>query len=67
MTEPEPIPPRWLTRKAAAAYLGIHPITLDRWAADGRIPRYCPTEATTRYDLRDLDAFMLAGASAVTA
>ncbi|MGV9613244.1 helix-turn-helix transcriptional regulator [Nocardia xishanensis] len=52
---------RWLTRKEAADYMGIHPRTLANWAAAGRGPRYSkPSGSSCMYRLGDLDAYLQA-------
>jgi len=53
-------PPIWLSISAAAAYLGVHPNTLRRWANEGRIE--CVHLANVRRDRRfarqELDKFL---------
>ncbi|MGW0324777.1 helix-turn-helix transcriptional regulator [Nocardia sp. NPDC003183] len=62
----EPVPMvtgyrRWLTRKDAADYMGIHARTLANWAATGHGPRYSkPSGKSCMYRLDDLDAYLQA-------
>ncbi|MFE9785209.1 helix-turn-helix transcriptional regulator [Nocardia salmonicida] len=52
---------RWLTRKEAADYMGVHPRTLANWAATGHGPRYSkPSGNSCMYRLDDLDAYLQA-------
>lgn len=48
------IAPRLLTRKAAAAYVGVSPGTFDRLVRKGILP--ARLEALPRWDIRALDA-----------
>ncbi|MFD3427665.1 helix-turn-helix transcriptional regulator [Nocardia fluminea] len=61
---PLPVDPgykRWLTRKEAADYMGVHPRTLANWAATGHGPRYSkPSGKSCMYRLADLDAYLQA-------
>lgn len=50
--------PKLLSRKAAAAYLGVSLPTLARWAAQRRGPRYIRLAGRVRYRPSDLDAFI---------
>lgn len=52
---------RWAGRIAAAAYLGVHPSSLDRLADAGRITRY-KVGHLARFDLAEIDRMVLAGA-----
>jgi excisionase family DNA binding protein len=54
----EPQQERWLATNEAAAYLGFHPVTLRKLAAQGRIPSI-QTEARGRRKFKrsDLDAW----------
>jgi len=63
MATPAPAPRTptvWLSRKAAAKYLGIEPQTLAQWASSGRYAlRYFKVGSkAVRYRQRDLDAFI---------
>lgn len=50
---------RWLTRKEAGEYLGVHPRTLANWAAERHGPRYSkPSGRSCMYRLADLDAYL---------
>ena len=53
----------WLTTTAAAAYLGCTPGTLKTWRAAGAGPRYHGRHRFVRYNVADLDAFVLNGGS----
>ncbi len=51
---------RWLTRLEAAAYLKIHPITLDRWVKTGVVIRHqIRGTQRTRYSSRELDNLLI--------
>jgi len=54
----EPQQERWLGTNEAAAYLGCHPVTLRKLAAEGRIPSM-QTEVRGRrkFKVSDLDAW----------
>lgn len=58
---PEDIPRRWASRKTAAAYMDVHPASLDRMAVAGKITRY-KVGTLARYDLEEIDALVRAGA-----
>jgi excisionase family DNA binding protein len=47
-----------LTRETAAAYLGVSPGTLARWASEGEGPHYYKVGRATKYLPHDLDAFI---------
>ena len=55
-------PPRkFLTRVEAARYLSLSPMTLRRYAASSRGPRYVrsgPIRGKTLYAVEDLDAWL---------
>jgi len=56
-----PSPSRVLSRRQAAQYLNLHPVTLARWAQAGRGPRYSRTgerKGRTLYQLDDLLAWL---------
>lgn len=42
------------TSKEVAAYLGVHPQTMDAWASQGRGPAYSKIEGRRRYDWSDV-------------
>jgi excisionase family DNA binding protein len=48
----------YLNREDAAAYLGVSPGTLARWASNGEGPRYYRLGRSTKYLPHDLDAFI---------
>lgn len=49
----------WLSRKAAAAYLGVAVATLDKWAVQGDGPCYHePRPRFIRYRREELDAWL---------
>jgi len=50
-------PNKMMDRKAAAAYLGISPRTLDTLTKDGKII-YLKIESAVRFRKTDLDAFL---------
>jgi excisionase family DNA binding protein len=47
---------RWLSRKDAAAELGVHPRTLDRLVRESRLPRYYLGTRTPRFRIEDVRA-----------
>jgi predicted site-specific integrase-resolvase len=50
-----------LTRKQAAEYLGLSPVTLARWATTGRGPRYSRSgdhRGKCWYRIEDLDRWL---------
>lgn len=59
--EPERTAGRWATRDEAAAYLRVSPATIGRLGADGAITRHRIAGQLTRYDLDELDSYVLAG------
>lgn len=46
------------TSKEVATYLGIHPQSMDRWASQGKGPRYTKIEGIRRYDWDDITAWV---------
>jgi len=52
---------RWATREQAAQHIGVHPNTIDRWRAEGRITGYRAGERLVRFDLNEIDAMVSAG------
>ena len=50
---------RYLTAREAAEYIGVSYITFGNWKRQGKyqIP-YVQFDTVTRYDIKDLDAFM---------
>jgi predicted DNA-binding transcriptional regulator AlpA len=53
---PPNLPPRLISREAAAAYVCVSPNTFDRMVAEGRMPR--PKRLADRrfaFDVRELD------------
>jgi len=55
------VKPATLTREEAAAYLGVHPDTLYRWARENRIAYVRMGEgekAPMRFTLEDLDRYL---------
>lgn len=46
------------TSKEVAAYLGVHPQSMDRWAAQGKGPAYSKIEGIRRYDWADVKAWV---------
>jgi len=53
MTQPQP---RWATREQVAEHVDVHPNTVDRWRAEGRITAYRFGERSIRFDLNEVDA-----------
>jgi excisionase family DNA binding protein len=49
---------RLRTLKVAAEYADVHPRTLRRWIAAGRVPAYRLGPRLIKVDLDDLDEFM---------
>ena len=49
---------RWASIDEAAAYLGIHPRTIRKMAATGRLTLYRNGVRLVRVDLNELDAAM---------
>jgi hypothetical protein len=52
---PPSLPPRGLSRVAAAAYIGISPSLFDIMVKDGRMPRTKRINARTVWDRKRLD------------
>jgi excisionase family DNA binding protein len=50
----------WLSLKAAAAMLGVHPATLRAWADAGRIPSQRTAGGHRRFARKDLEAWLQA-------
>lgn len=51
--------PRWATRVEAARYISVHPNTITRWAAEGRVAAYRFGNRSVRYNLNDIDAMLV--------
>jgi predicted DNA-binding transcriptional regulator AlpA len=49
-----------LDTKAAAAYLGLHPNTLEKRRVYGGSPKFCRLGRAVRYRPEDLDAWIAA-------
>lgn len=49
---------RFISRRAAAAYLGVSPRLLDGLVASKRLPVCRPSKRRVLLDVRDLDSFM---------
>lgn len=49
---------RWLTLSEAAAYLGVHPSTLRRWADKGNIPTTLTAGGHRRFLERELRSYL---------
>lgn len=47
---------RLVTVAKAAEYADVHPMTVRRWIATGRVRAYRLSPRTTRIDLNELDA-----------
>jgi len=57
-------PSPWFDTEGAAGYLGCTPGTLKTWRARGEGPRYHVIhDKLVRYNVADLDAFVLGGTS----
>ena len=48
-----------VTVDEAADYVGVHPTTLRRWIAQGRLNSYAAGPRLIRIDLDELDAMLL--------
>jgi excisionase family DNA binding protein len=55
---------RWASIDDAAAYLGIHPRTVRKLAAQGRLTLYRNGPRLVRVDLNEVDAMLTPGATA---
>jgi predicted DNA-binding transcriptional regulator AlpA len=54
---PPTLPPRLISREAAAAYLSVAPGTFDKMVHEGRMPRAKRvSEGRVAWDVRSLDA-----------
>jgi predicted DNA-binding transcriptional regulator AlpA len=53
---PASLPPRGLSRVAAAAYVGVSPTKFDELVKDGRMPRPKRIDARAVWDRKQLDA-----------
>lgn len=67
MTRPSLTPPPTVRRHQlatvndAAEYVGVHPKTIRRWIAQGRLTAYAAGPRLIRVDLDELDAMLTAG------
>jgi excisionase family DNA binding protein len=52
----------WLTTQEAARRIGVSPITLKRWEAQGRITSHRTPTNHRRWDAAEIDALMKASA-----
>lgn len=46
------------TSKEVAAYLGVHPQSMDRWASQGKGPVYTKIEGIRRYEWEDVRSWI---------
>ena len=46
------------TAKEVAAYLNVHPKSIDRWASQGAGPPFIRIEGARRYDWNDVRAWV---------
>lgn len=54
---PSALPPRLISRDAAAAYICVSPTIFDEMVADGRMPAACRlTVRRIAWDVRELDS-----------
>ena len=53
---PPSLPPRGLSRKESAAYIGVSPSLFDEMVKDGRMPRPKRINSRTVWDRKKLDA-----------
>jgi predicted DNA-binding transcriptional regulator AlpA len=54
---PPTLPPRLISREAAAAYLSVAPSTFDKMVREGRMPRPKRlSEGRVAWDVQELDA-----------
>lgn len=58
--EPERPAGRWATRAEVAAYLRVGQSTVGRLGQEGKLTRYRVAGQLTRYDLDQVDAYVLA-------
>jgi len=59
--QPSPRRHKLATINEAADYLSVHPKTLRRWIAAGRITSYAAGPRLIRVDLDELDAMLTSG------
>jgi predicted DNA-binding transcriptional regulator AlpA len=52
---PSSLPPRGLSREAAAQYVGVSPVKFDEMVEDGRMPKPKRIDARKVWDRRALD------------
>jgi excisionase family DNA binding protein len=55
---PPPATRRLVGINQAAKYADVHPITLRRWVAAGRVPAYRAGPRLLKIDLNELDAML---------
>lgn len=54
-------PTQWLSKEEAADYLGVSLFTIERYARDGKLPRYRLVGGkNTRYKREDVEALIVA-------
>ena len=53
--------PQLATINDAAQYVGVHPKTLRRWIAQGRLKAYAAGPRLIRVDLDEVDAMLRSG------
>ena len=52
---PPNLPPRGLSREAAAKYVGVSPVKFDEMVKDRRMPKPKRVDARNVWDVRELD------------
>ena len=52
---PPNLPPRQISREAAAAYVGVSPTKFDQMVTDGRMPKPRKVDGRRLWDVRLLD------------
>ena len=52
------MPEALATSKEVAAYLGVHPQSMDRWASKGEGPPYVKLGGIRRYDWNDIRSWV---------
>lgn len=55
------VPARLLSSRAAAAWLGVEPKTLSRWAREGKVPHYRVGRRILRFSVDEVVAALREG------
>jgi hypothetical protein len=64
MTKPIPSKRKQVTVKRAAEILQVHPKTVQRYAAEGKLSRIVHSPRKIRYDLEEVERFAAEGINA---